>query len=110
MVTDTIHRFDERAADYDRFRPSYPVEMISYFTSELGLNPGDVLVDVGAGTGKLTHLLLQNGNRVYAVEPNDRMRAIADEHVSHYETYRSIKGTAEATNVPDHTADFVFVA
>jgi len=110
MVTDTIHRFDERAADYNRFRPSYPVEMISFFTSELGLNPGDVLVDVGAGTGKLTHLLLENGNQVYAVEPNDQMRAIADALLFHYEGYRSIPGTAESTNIPDNTADFVFTA
>ncbi|MBN1881372.1 MAG: class I SAM-dependent methyltransferase [Deltaproteobacteria bacterium] len=110
MMTDAIHRFDERSEEYDRFRPSYPVEMMNFLRVEVGLDASHVVVDVGAGTGKLTEILLQNENRAYAVEPNDRMRVIAERNLSRYKKYISVKGTAEEMNVPDHAADFVFAA
>jgi len=109
-MTDQTRSFNRRAEDYDRFRPSNPVEMLSFLGAEVGLDSTHVLVDVGAGTGKLTELLLLNGNRVCAVEPNDRMREIARKNLSRYKNYVSVKGTAEATNMPDRATDFVFAA
>src|SRR5580704_13272307 len=62
-----------RVADaYDRGRPSYPREAIAWL---LGPEPLDVL-DVGAGTGKLSRALLAAGHRVLAVEPLPEMRTI----------------------------------
>jgi len=109
-MTDSTAGFDGRAEGYDRFRPSYPAEILTFLGTEVGLDAAHVLVDVGAGTGKLTRILLENGNRVYAVEPNDRMREMAEKNLSPYEKHISVKGTAEATNVPDRAADFVFAA
>ena len=64
------------AADvYERARPSYPQDAIDWLVAQTGLGPGRTVVDLGAGTGKLTRLLLPTGARVVAVEPIPEMRA-----------------------------------
>ena len=92
------------AADvYERARPSYPQEAIDWLVAQTRLGPGRTVVDLGAGTGKLTRLLLPTGARVVAIEPIPEMRAhIADAEVLH--------GTAEAIPLPDGSADVVTVA
>ncbi len=95
-----------RAADvYDRARPSYPLEAVEWMAAQTMLGPGKTVVDVGAGTGKLTRLLLSTGAHVVAVEPIVEMRAlIADERVV------ILDGTAEALPLADGSADVVTVA
>jgi SAM-dependent methyltransferase len=93
-----------RAADlYERARPSYPQEAIDWLVAQTGLGPGRTVVDLGAGTGKLTRLLLPSGARVVAVEPIPEMRA-------HIEGAEVLDGTAEAIPLPDASADVVAVA
>src|SRR5207244_7905772 len=66
-----------RAADvYERARPEYPPEAVAWLADRLDLRPGRVVVDVAAGTGKLTRLLVPTGARVVAVEPLAEMRAV----------------------------------
>jgi SAM-dependent methyltransferase len=92
------------AADvYERARPSYPQEAIDWVVAQTGLGPGRTVVDLGAGTGKLTRLLLRTGARVVAVEPIAEMRA-------HIEGAEVLDGTAEAIPLPDASADVVTVA
>jgi SAM-dependent methyltransferase len=92
------------AADvYERARPSYPQDAIDWLVAQTGLGPGRTVVDLGAGTGKLTRLLLPTGARVVAVEPIAEMRA----HISGAE---ALEGTAEAIPLPDGSADVVTVA
>ena len=67
-------RFSSQARFCDR-RPEYPAEVIAILRRDLGLEPRHVAADVGAGTGKLTKLFLENGNRVFALEPNAENRA-----------------------------------
>ena len=67
--------FGENAADYERARPGYPAEAVAFLAERLGLGPGRTVLDVGAGTGKLTGLLGQTGAAVVAVEPVASMRA-----------------------------------
>ncbi len=67
--------FDAAADVYERTRPSYPDEVLSALQDLLDLRPGRVVVDVGAGTGKLTRRLVETGARVVAVEPVAGMRA-----------------------------------
>ena len=92
------------AADiYERARPSYPQEAIDWLVTQTGLGPGRSVVDLGAGTGKLTRLLLPTGARVAAVEPIAEMRA-------HIHGAEVLDGTAEAIPLPDASVDLVTVA
>ena len=81
---DPTTRFTERVADYVRHRPSYPAAVIACLTREFGLRQEHVVADLGSGTGILTRMLLENDNRVYAVEPNDAMRAAAEDQLGEY--------------------------
>lgn len=92
--------FGAIAEDYDRFRPGPPVEAVRW------LLPPDcgLVVDVGAGTGALTRLLVGRADRVVAVEPDDRMAAVLRDRVPGAEVQA---GRAERLPVPDGAADAV---
>jgi SAM-dependent methyltransferase len=64
-----------------------------------------VIADLGSGTGILTKLFLENGNRVYGIEPNDAMRAAGEKVLRQYPRFESVCGSAEATTLPDAVAD-----
>jgi SAM-dependent methyltransferase len=55
-------------------------------------------------------MLLQNGNAVFGVEPNPDMRQAGERLLAAFPKYKSVAGTAEATTLPDHSADFVAAA
>jgi SAM-dependent methyltransferase len=88
------------AAEYERGRPGYAAEAIDWL---LGDQPLDV-VDLGAGTGKLSEALVAAGHRVTAVEPLAEMRAILHNRVP---DARALDGTAEETGLADACADAV---
>lgn len=67
--------FGSQAEAYERSRPSYPAEAVAWMIEALQLTPSSVLIDLAAGTGKLTRLLPSSG-RVIAVEPVAGMRAV----------------------------------
>jgi len=94
--------FGRVAAEYERGRPGYPPEAIEWL---LGARPLEVL-DLGAGTGKLTRALLDAGHRVTAVEPLDEMRAILS---SRLPTARALAGSAEHLPLADASVDAVAV-
>src|SRR5581483_4447649 len=66
--------FDAEAVTYDRTRPSYPPAAVAWLVEHLGIGPGRRVVDLAAGTGKLTVLLEPSEARVVAVEPVEGMR------------------------------------
>jgi ubiquinone/menaquinone biosynthesis C-methylase UbiE len=99
--------FGAAAADYERARPSYPHEAIELLRRHLGVGPGRRVLDLAAGTGKLTRLLAGTGADVVAVEPVEGMRAQLAQAVPEVEV---LDGTAEAIPLPDADVDAVTVA
>jgi len=76
----------------------------------MGLNSEMVIADVGSGTGISTKLFLDNGNNVYGVEPNAKMREAAAEFLSAYPNFYNIDGTSTATNLFSASVDIVIAA
>jgi ubiquinone/menaquinone biosynthesis C-methylase UbiE len=95
------------AESYERRRPTYPAEVVQWLADRLGLRPGATVVDVGAGTGKLTRDLVPTGASVVAVEPLAEMREQLARAVPAAEV---LAGSAEALPLPDDTADAVVAA
>jgi len=95
--------FGAIAADYDRLRPSPPQEAVSW------LVPAgcQIAVDVGAGTGLLTRALARTVAHVFAVEPDERMRAVLH---ARSPDVTVLAGTGEEIPMPDASADGVFVS
>jgi SAM-dependent methyltransferase len=109
--TEPTKRFTNRAANYAAYRPKYPAAIVEFMRAELGLSRSSVVADVGAGTGIWTQMLLQAGcQSVFAVEPNDAMRAEAENSLGGFPNFKSIGGAAEATTLPAASVDFVTAA
>jgi SAM-dependent methyltransferase len=103
-------RFSDRVENYVLYRPGYPREALESLKSECGLASSDLIADIASGTGFWTRLLLENGNRVYGVEPNADMRAAGERFLAEFPRFTSVAGTAEATTLPDHSLDFITAA
>lgn len=106
-IRDSTRRFSSRVADYVRYRPGYPPEILQTLKTECGLTPTSVIADVGSGTGFLARLFLEHGNRVYGIEPNKEMREEGERLLSQWPQFVSIAAPAEATTLPAHSVDFV---
>lgn len=92
------------AADvYERSRPSYPDDAVDWLLPE----GARAVLDLGAGTGKLTRALAERGLEVIAVEPLDEMRA---KLAAALPDVNALAGTAEAIPVPDASVDVITVA
>jgi SAM-dependent methyltransferase len=105
--SDAKQRFSDRVTDYVRYRPGYPAEILPLLQTWTSLRADHVVADIGAGTGLLSKLFLDFGNRVLGVEPNAEMRAAGEEFLSRYPNFTSFAGSAEATTLPSHSVDFV---
>ena len=103
-------RFSDRVENYVRYRPGYPPEVIHVLRTECGLLPEHVIADIASGTGLFTRLLLENGNRVFAIEPNAEMREAGKRMLKSCSNLTSIAGSAEETGLPAGAVDFVTAA
>jgi SAM-dependent methyltransferase len=110
MLANPTDRFTGRVESYRRFRPGYPAAIVDLLRRECALNSDSTVADIAAGTGLLTEVFLAAGFAVAAVEPNDEMRAACAALKPHYPKLRVLEGTAEATDLPDHSIDLVTVA
>ncbi len=106
----TKQRFSDRVENYIKYRPGYPDEVIAALQLEIGLMPNDIVADIGSGTGISAKLFLENGNTVYAVEPNEPMRKAAEGLLSEYEHFHSIHGSSEETNLEANSIDLIVCA
>ena len=94
--------FGRVAELYHRVRPPYSQEALDLAEEVLGLTRGVRVLDLAAGTGRLTHELALRFAHVVAVEPNDAMRALIDDG-------DVLTGTAEDIPLEDSSVDAVFV-
>src|ERR1700733_13743444 len=95
--------FGGAATLYERYRPGPPVEAVEWVLPERGRT----VVDLGAGTGALTRLLIGRADEVVAVEPDDRMRAVLAEAGP---GARAVAGRGESTPLPDASVDAVLAS
>jgi SAM-dependent methyltransferase len=95
-----------RAETYERGRPDYPAAAVERIVSRLGLRPGRTVLDLAAGTGKLTRLLVPSKANVIAVEPVREMRAELERRVPGVVV---LAGTAERMPLTDRYVDAVTV-
>ena len=109
-MADSTQRFSDRVENYIRYRPSYPPQVLETLRAECGLTRDSTIADVASGTGIFSRLLLDNGNRVYGVEPNREMREAAERLLAGFPRFTSVSGTAEATTLADHSFDFTTAA
>lgn len=112
MATDervkaAVHGFDNTARDYERARPSYPAEAVALIVGRGQIGPGRAVLDLAAGTGKLTRLLVPTGASVVAVEPVPGMR----EQLVRLSPQLDVRdGVAEHVPLADASVDVVTVA
>jgi SAM-dependent methyltransferase len=104
-VSDRARSFESVAAEYERHRPEYPEEALRWAAKLLALAPGARVLDVGAGTGKLTRGLVALGFEVVAVEPGAPMLAQLRVAVPEAE---ALEGPAEAIPLPDANVQAAF--
>jgi SAM-dependent methyltransferase len=104
---DAKQRFSNRVADYVRYRPGYTAALLDLLRTECDLRSQHVVADIGSGTGLLSKLFLENGNRVFGVEPNQEMRQAGEEFLRSFPGFTSVTGSAEATTLGDAGIDFI---
>jgi len=97
-----VPAFSGVADEYERGRATYPADGVAWLCEALGIAAGTRVLDLAAGTGKLTRLLVAAGADVVAVEPLAEMRAAL--------TVEALAGTAEAIPLPDGSVAAVTVA
>src|ERR1019366_3028893 len=110
MTKSPTARFSDRVENYVRYRPGYPPEVLDLLRTECRLQPSHIVADIASGTGVFTRLLLENGNSVFAVEPNTEMREMGAHQLESYCRLVSIAGTAEETLLRSASVDFVTAA
>jgi SAM-dependent methyltransferase len=96
--------FDRVADVYERARPTYPNDAVDWLADRLGIGARSTVLDLGAGTGKLTRALVPRAGRVIAVEPGPEMLAQLRLAVPDAE---AMLGAAEAIPLPDGAVDAV---
>jgi SAM-dependent methyltransferase len=109
-TSNATSRFSDRVENYVRYRPGYPAEALRALKDECGLAPGHAVADIASGTGIWTRMLLENGNPVFAVEPNAEMRLAGERLLAGFPRCTNLAGTAEQTTLPDGSVDFVTAA
>jgi ubiquinone/menaquinone biosynthesis C-methylase UbiE len=103
-------RFTGKAAEYAQYRERYKPEVILPLLREwCGLTPDWTVADVGAGTGMAGDLFRTNGNRVFAVEPNDEMRSTCATLHALDAAFIIVDGSAEKTGLADASVEMVAV-
>ncbi len=109
-MKNSVERFSNRVENYVKYRPVYPREILDFLRDEAGFTRSSIVADIGSGTGISARLFLENGNTVYAIEPNKDMREAAEKFLKEFPNFGSIDGTAENITLKDESVDFIVAA
>jgi ubiquinone/menaquinone biosynthesis C-methylase UbiE len=109
-MTPNTERFSGRVAEYERYRQRYQAQQILPLLRDwCGLTPQVRVADIGAGTGMLAEVFLENGNEVVAIEPNEEMRAVCETLTERWPKLSVADATAEQTGLVDSSIDLISV-
>lgn len=104
------HKFDQKGRIYSKARPSYPDELFAYLKEHDFISESTVAADIGSGTGIFSEKLCPYVSRIFAIEPNSDMRAVAEEKYAAHKNIISVNGSAENTKLSDKSVDFITAA
>lgn len=96
-----------KARLYAQYRLPYPPQLVEDLLTHTG--PVQVVADIGAGTGQLARLFAQACPKVFAVEPDPAMRAIATDALTALPTVEVCAGAAEQTGLAERSVDLIVV-
>ena len=102
--------FDEIAAEYDRHRPAYPDELIDQACRVAGIGSGDLVLEVGCGSGQLTRSLAGRGLRVTALEPGINLISLARQNLAGAGAVEFVNARFEDAQLPRERFLAVFSA
>lgn len=106
-----IDRFLGKAEIYDKYRPHYQAQHLNKIIKLCDFCDSNISVaEFGSGTGKFTELLINQGYKVYAVEPNKDMRRIALSKFKKSQNYIAINATAENCTLSSKSIDLIVAA
>jgi len=106
---DPTRLYFNKASVYAISRPDYAPEALAAFQDLVMLPRQSIVLDVGSGTGMLTRHLLEHFETVYALEPNQAMRTIAERNLDNHPGFHSLDARAEQIPLPDHSVDLIAV-
>jgi len=101
--------FARKAADFAAFRPPYAEGALARLYTWEGMSPAWTVADVGAGTGHLTRHLVGHFRHVYAVEPDDAMRAACIRNLGRAPGFAALAAAAEAIPLPTGSVNLITV-
>ncbi len=106
-LPDSKERFSNRVENYIKYRPGYPNEIIDFLTEKINYRSDWKIADIGSGTGILSKLFLENGNKVLGVEPNEEMRKAGEHQLKNYPNFISINGSSENAGIDSDKIDLI---
>ncbi len=109
-MQDSVERFSNRVANYVKYRPDYPREIVAYLAENCGLTKDSIIADIGCGTGISSRIFLENCNRVFGVEPNAAMRSAAIEYLAEFPNFIAVEGKSDNTTLTDNSVDMIVSA
>ena len=102
--------FNQVATEYDRYRPTYPEQLIDLACQVAGLERSDQVFEIGCGTGQLTGSLLARGMRVTAIEPGAQLAGLAQQRLHGTGELELVNARFEDTRLPHEHFRAVFSA
>jgi len=103
-------RFDESATYYDKYRPSYPDEMIDFIINKTGISKESKIVEIGAGSGKATKLFAQKSLSMFCIEPGENLVKLGKKNFENHIGIEYHKARFEEWNCPEEAFDLAISA